>query len=71
MLAKRHNYAFTLFILSNTCSYYGIYSTRIANGPECQIRKKDHQIKTVDTLLGDSRLKLIYSPGIELITPVQ
>ncbi len=56
-------------------SQYGIYTTRIENGPGptpgppvcvCDIRRRNHQIKDVDIIGGDSRVKLIYSPGIEL-----
>lgn len=52
-------------------SQYGIYSTVIVNGPLCEIIKRDHQIKNVDTLGGDPRVKYIYSPGIELNPPVK
>lgn len=32
----------------------------------CAIRRRNHDVRTIDTVGGDPRLKLIYSPGIEL-----
>ncbi len=52
-------------------SQYGIYGTRIVNGPQCEIKKSDHQIKNIDVVGGDPNVKLIYSPGIELAPPVK
>ena len=32
----------------------------------CSIRRRNHDVRTIDTVGGDPRLKLIFSPGIEL-----
>ena len=57
----------------NVCSEYGNYSTRIKFGttglPECQIRRKNHNVEPITTLPGDDRVKFIYSPGIALEPP--
>ncbi len=59
------NYAI-LITLYNTCSEYGIYSTRILAGPTCSIRRRNHQVKDIQVLGGDPRLKFIFSPGFEI-----
>ncbi|XP_064389265.1 uncharacterized protein LOC135337281 [Halichondria panicea] len=45
---------------------YGIYSTRILAGPTCSIRRRNHQVKDIQVLGGDPRLKFIFSPGFEI-----
>lgn len=52
------------------CSQYGIYTTRIGNGPggdiECDILQDNHQIRTIQ---GFGRVRFIFSPGFELEPP--
>ena len=63
-IGTAYNYEVVLHIHSQ----YGIYTTRIRNDLSCDIRRRNYQIKDVDTIGGDPRIKLIYSPGIELST---
>ncbi len=57
---------FIYTLLSSLYSKYGIYSTRILNGPACTIRRRNHQIKEIQLIGGDPRLKFLFSPGFEL-----
>ncbi len=66
LYALHFELCYILITLYNTCSEYGIYSTRILAGPTCSIRRRNHQVKDIQVLGGDPRLKFLFSPGFEI-----
>lgn len=63
-------------VLLTTYSEYGIYTTRIrpGGGPGnlvCNIRRRNHEIRPIDTVGGDQRILYIFSPGRALETPIE
>ncbi len=59
------------YTITVSSSEYGIYSTKILDGPICSIRRKNHQVRSIQNLGDDPRVKFLFSPGIEIEPPNQ
>ena len=63
---------FIMLLQQHPCSQLGLYSTRIRpdpnnnNIPRCEIRRRNHQIRQIQTIGEDGRVFTLYSPGFEL-----
>lgn len=78
LVNEQHRNSFTCYYSNYyivICSEYGIYSTRISVGsngsPSCEIRQRNSEVRMIDQLSGDDRVKFIFSPGINLQPPLE